>query len=149
MDINVTPFLDTLKFFLSCINFPKKENPQKYIEYIDEAVKHKNIELPIPERGKLAAYIKAEKARLKANGIKKIRYIDIKYNFGVSLPAVSAEFLLDAIDGIPDGKLYATSKINGGVTILTPLVMLGDNGRAVLLPVKKELNEYDAEGTEL
>lgn len=127
----------------------KKENPEKYIGYIDEVVKHKNIELPIPERGKLAAYIKAEKARLKANGIKKIRNIDIRYNFGTGLPMVSAEFLLDAIDGIPDGKLYATTNIHSEVTTVTPLVMLGDNGRTVLMPIKKLPNEYNAEGTEL
>lgn len=127
----------------------KKENPEKYIGYIDEAVKHKNIELPIPERGKLAAYIKAEKARLKANGIKKISFMNIRYNFGAGLPIVSAEFLLDVIDGIPDGKLYATTNIHGEITMVTPLVMLGDNGRTVLMPIKKLPNEYDAEGTEL
>ena len=127
----------------------KKENPEKYIGYIDEAIKHKNIELPIPERGKLAAYIKAEKARLKANRIKKISFKDIKYNFGAGLPMVSAEFLLDAIDGIPDGKLYATTNIHGEITMTTPLVMLGDNGRTVLMPIRKLPNEYDAEGTDL
>ena len=127
----------------------KKENPEKYIGYIDEAVKHKNIELPIPERGKLAAYIKAEKARLKANGIKKINFRNIRYNFGAGLPAVSAEFLLDAIDGIPNGKLYVTTNSYGEVTMVTPLLMLGDNGRTVFMPIKKLPNEYDAEGTEL
>jgi hypothetical protein len=127
----------------------KKENPKKYIGYIDEAIKHKNIELPIPERGKLAAYIKAEKARLKANRIKKIGFKDIRYNFGAGLPMVSAEFLLDAIDGIPDGKLYATTNICGEITMATPLVMLGDNGKAVLMPIKKLPTEYDAERTEL
>ena len=30
MDINNTPFLNTLKFFLSCLNFPKKEIIQKF-----------------------------------------------------------------------------------------------------------------------
>lgn len=119
-----------------------KPDPQEWYEkFINQAENNKYIELEVPDRTKLSMYIKTKKAKWKTVGNKAKDLKLIEYNFGEGLPAINAEYLLDLIDGIPDGKLYCT---NGGRSIyVSPLVMLGSNNRAITMPIRKDPNKTD------
>lgn len=125
----------------------KKGKLEQALEFAENAMNNKHMELMVSKRSKLAAYIKAEKLRLKAHKSEFALYCRkwsnrVTYNFGEDLPSVDAEFLLDALDGIPDGKLYCTDIQTRGIE-LSPIIVLGEHGKAVLMPVRK--NPYTAD----
>lgn len=96
-----------------------------------------DTELDIPDRAKLAAYIKTTKAKRK-NMSKYAQKEPIIFDFGGDLPMVNAEYLLNVIDGLPDGKLMFSSSHR-----LSPLHVIGSDGKAILLPIRKR-----SEGTQ-
>jgi hypothetical protein len=85
--------------------------------------------VPLPELPELRAYIKEEKARLKAQKDKSAPLWD----FGDGLPALNAEFLLTALEILPGctataAKAYAETRA---------VYFKSDAGEGVILPVKK------------
>lgn len=90
-----------------------------------------DTELVLPDRTKLAAYIKTTKAQRKTMS-KDERKSPIIFDFGGNLPMVNAECLLNIIDGLPDGKLLFCSEHPYSV-----MYCKGSDGEALLLPVKK------------
>lgn len=119
-----------------------KESKSSYAEILNDRMRQENIgELTLPSRGKLAAYVKAEKARLKVVQ-KEVNINDIPYNFGEGLPMVSAELMLSVMDGISNGKWY----YNG---TKTPVLIIGENGNALLMPMNKKGMTMEDKATEL
>ena len=88
--------------------------------------------LDVPDRAKLAVYIKAEKAK-KKQMFKNMRNVPpIMFNFGEGKPIVNAEYLLDVIDGIPDVELkYNENHLNYAMH------GKGTNGSVIILPLNK------------
>ena len=109
----------------------ERENPKKYLKLIPNKDGYK--ELILPDKSKLSAYIKCKKAELKSKYVKNICSSDIIYDFGKGMPMVSAEYLLDAIKGITDCKMYYIAEDK-------PVLIEGKNGVSVLMPIKKEEN---------
>lgn len=87
--------------------------------------------LDLPDVGTLRAYIKTEKARLKAEGNKKRGAV---YDFGDGLPAVNAQFLFDMIEIFPD----ATATASKQRPTLSGIYFNSADGDGILLPVRKE-----------
>ena len=87
-----------------------------------------DVELELPDLGALKAYIKMEKARLKAEG----RHREgVRYDFGPGLPLVNAEYLADMLILLPGCK----ARVKKGYMI-NPLFFESDGNSAVLLPVR-------------
>ena len=109
--------------------------PETFLKFIHEYSEFRSTELEIPSRTQLVAYLKQKKATLKAC---KDKYDSTKvvYNFGPGLPAVSVEYLIDAIDAAPDSKCYTVD--NGHTPIpFSPLLFVCDRAVSLLMPIRK------------
>ena len=110
--------------------------PETFLKFIYEYSEFRSTELEIPSRPQLVAYLKQKKAYLKVTK-DKYDYSKVVYNFGPGLPAVSAEFLIDAIDAVPDAKCYTVD--NGHTPVpFSPLLFIGERAISLLMPVRKE-----------
>ena len=106
------------------------ESKKTYAEIFNGRIKCcDDKELELPSRGKLAAYIKAEKASGKHG---KYTNNNIEYNFGAGLPMVDAELMLSVIDAISNGKWYYRKG-----DVRSPILIKGDNGNALLMQMNK------------
>lgn len=125
-----------------CESVPIEEKEKSsYADILKKRMEQENTgELTLPSRGKLAAYVKAEKARLKP--AKQMPLTGIPYNFGEGLPMVSAELMLSVMDGIKNGRWY----YNG---TRTPILIIGENGTALLMPIDKKGMTTEDKTTEL
>lgn len=85
--------------------------------------------LTLPDLGELRAYIKTEKARLKA---KKDKSAPV-YDFGEGLPAVNAEYLLNALELLP-GCTATASKERPEIRTI---YFKSEAGEGVICPVRK------------
>lgn len=91
-----------------------------------------DTELELPERTALSAYIKTQKAQRKT--ISKYAKKDpITFDFGGNFPIVNAEYLLDVMDGLPDGKLMFNSNHP-----YAPMLCESSAGEGLLLPMRKK-----------
>jgi hypothetical protein len=85
--------------------------------------------LELPDVGTLRAFIKTEKARKKAAKDKSL----IIYDFGEGLPAVNAEYLLNALEILP-GCTATASRENSQ---LRAIYFESPDGDGILMPVRK------------
>ena len=109
------------------------EEDQKNIERfdIDKCIENaaKNEKpLDVPDVPTLRTYIKTEKAVKKA---RKDR-TPVVYDFGEGLPAVNAEYLLNALEILPGCVCRCSSS-----SILHPLYFVSAAGDALVCPVRK------------
>lgn len=85
--------------------------------------------LDLPELGALRAYIKTEKARIKAE---KLRGVPL-WDFGDGLPAVDAQYLADMLEALP-GCTATAAKDHPELRII---YFESENGDGGLCPVEK------------
>jgi hypothetical protein len=86
--------------------------------------------LSLPELGELRAHIKTEKARIKAE---KLRRVVPLWDFGDGLPAVDAQYLADMLEALP-GCTATAAKDHPELRII---YFESENGDGVLCPVRK------------
>lgn len=89
--------------------------------------------VPLPELSELRAHIKTEKARIKA--LKKSKELNPSksapvWDFGENLPQVNAEYLLNALELLPNCTAYAKAKNHY-------IYFESEAGRGVILPIRK------------
>ena len=110
-----------------------QEIESSYIKIFQNAKNNDyNIELALPDRSELSAYIKTIKAKRKTMSA-YLRKAPIVFNFGENLPMVNAEYLLDVIDTLPNAKLmFYKDHFNA------PLYATGSDGESILLPMRKK-----------
>lgn len=77
------------------------------------------------------AKIKSDRAEYKASGRSKYESFVSTYDFGVGLPLVNAEYLLDLLELFPDCEIYAHDNP------LYPIYFKSASGEAVLCPIRK------------
>lgn len=77
------------------------------------------------------AKIKSDRAEYKASGRSKYESFVSTYDFGVGLPLVNAEYLLDLLELFPDCEIYAHDNP------LSPIYFKSASGEAVLCPIRK------------
>lgn len=108
------------------------EHGKKLVDIINTA-KHNtyDVELELPERNALSVYIKTQKAQRKTMS-KYAKKDPITFDFGENLPIVNAEYLLDVMDGLPDGKLMFNSNHP-----YAPMLCESSAGEGLLLPMRK------------
>ena len=104
----------------------------------------------MPDKTKLDAYIKTEKARNKQDRMKR----RIDYNFGEGFPKVNAEILSAMLDVFPDNPAFisAFDPERSAIIFTAPANITddeSDNSIGVLLPVMKNKAESEAEATML
>lgn len=109
--------------------------PETFLKFIYEYSEFRSTELEIPSSPQLVAYLKQKKAYFKVTK-DKYDYSKVVYNFGPGLPAVSVEFLIDAIDAAPDAKCYTVDNGHTPVPFL-PLLFIGERTISLLMPVRK------------
>lgn len=102
-----------------------------------------SVPINMPDKTKLDAYIKVEKARNKQDRVKGVIH-RIDYNFGENLPKVNAELLSAMLDIFPDSSACICAFDSERSAIL---FTSSDNSIGVLLPVSK--NTADIETTVL
>ena len=90
---------------------------------------NKGEALALPDVGELRAYIKEEKARKKATKDKTPPL----YDFGDGLPAVNAEYLLNALELLP-GCTATASHVR---PLLNSIYFSSDAGDGLICPVRK------------
>lgn len=77
------------------------------------------------------AKIKSDRAEYKASGRSKYESFVSTYDFGVGLPLVNAEYLLDLLELFPDCEIYAHDNP------LYPIYFKSASGEAVLCTIRK------------
>jgi hypothetical protein len=77
------------------------------------------------------AKIKSDRAEYKASGRSKYESFVSTYDFGVGLPLVNAEYLLDLLELFPDCEIYAHDNP------LYPIYFKSVSSEAVLCPIRK------------
>lgn len=77
------------------------------------------------------AKIKSDRAEYKASGRSKYESFVSTYDFGVDLPLVNAEYLLDLLELFPDCEIYAHDNPH------YPIYFKSASGEAVLCPIRK------------
>lgn len=112
-------------------SIPEKQTPLDLDRVISENL---GEILKLPDLATLRAYIKTEKAKKKATKDKS----GIIYDFGENLPAVNAEFLLNALELLQGCTTATASKER---PTLRGIYLCSDSGDGVLLPVKKEAKQ--------
>lgn len=108
---------------------PDDVQPIDAARILDPAKKNNGTALDLPTVADLRAYIKMEKARLKASGDKNSPVWD----FGDDLPSVNAAFLLDILEIFPDASATASSRSPK----LNSIYFDSADGCGILLPVRK------------
>ena len=114
----------------------KKGKLEQILEFAENAMNNKHMELIIPKRSKLAAYIKAEKLRLKANKSEFSLYSREWSN------RVTYNFVLTVFYFKYTIYVIKTDIKTRGIE-LSPIIVLGEHGKAALMPVRK--NPYTAD----
>lgn len=104
----------------------------------------------MPDKTKLDAYIKTEKAHNKQNRMKR----RIDYNFGKDFPKVDAELLSAMLDVFPDNPAFIRTfnSERSAIIFTAPANVIddeSDNSIGVLLPVMKNKAESEVEATML
>lgn len=100
------------------------------IDYIIDGSKYNDVPLNVPSLGELRAFIKTEKARLKA---KKEKGVRLKLMEGTKYEIhLDAQFLLDMLEALP-GATVTASKIK---TATSAVYFKAENGDGVLLPLR-------------
>lgn len=106
-------------------NIPENAEPLKVADFIKNARENNGEKLQLPTIAELKAYIKIKKAEKKPF---------IIYDFGESLPAVNAEFLLYHLEINPE----AVATISAKIPLISPIYFIGYHGESILLPVRKD-----------
>lgn len=86
--------------------------------------------LALPDVGELRAYIKTEKAKQKAQ---KNKSCVVLWDFGEDLPAVNAEYLLSALEILPECTATASKQYPE----IRAIYFESEAGDGVICPVKK------------
>mgnify|MGYP003301979745 CR=1 FL=1 len=105
---------------------PEKETPLDLSRIIAE---NRGDLLTLPPVPELKAHIKAEKARKKAQKDKTAP----AWDFGEELPQVNAEYLLNALELLPDAIAIASRER----PTLRAIYFKSEHGDGILLPVRK------------
>ena len=92
------------------------------------------VELELPDKAKLKAFIKISKANKNIDD----KFKGIPFDFGFNKPLVNADFLLDIMELIPDATaFYKPCSDNSGM-ILNSIYLENDNSRGLLLPIRPD-----------
>lgn len=95
-------------------------------------------ELPMPDAAEIRSFIRLERA--KWTGRRK-DFVP-QWDFGPEAPTVNAEYLLNAAQVFPDaGKLFWN-------TLVSPLVVIGEDGDGLFLPIRVAAKTQPAPRTE-
>lgn len=97
---------------------------------VDKARQNANRPLLLPSIGELKAYIKIKTTENKAMYGKGAKNKYIIWDFGESLPAVNAAYLLNILTAFPDASAHAATPTD-------PLYFSSEHGEAILMPIKK------------
>lgn len=113
-----------------------EEHPEKFFDYpdisrvVDDLKKANDVPVNVPSLGELRAFIKTEKARLKA---KKEKGVRLKLMEGSEYEVhVDAEYLLDMLESLPGATVTAARQ----KTQTTALYFKAENGDGVLFPLR-------------
>lgn len=111
------------------------EHPERYdypdIDRIIDGSKRNDVPVNVPSLGELRAFIKTEKARLKA---KKQKGVRLKLMEGSEYEIhLDAEFLLDMLEALPG----ATVTASGQKTAVSAVYFKAENGDGILLPLRQ------------
>ena len=112
------------------------EHPENYHDYIDvdriiDGFTGNDVPVNVPSLGELRAFIKTEKARLKAKGQKGVRLILME---GTETEIhLDAQFLLDMLEALP-GATVSAARRN---TATSGVYFKAENGDGVLLPLRQ------------
>jgi hypothetical protein len=105
------------------------------IDYIIDGSKYNDVPVNVPSLGELRAFIKTEKARLKAKKQKGVRLVLAE---GTEAEIhVNAEFLLDMLEALPGATVTAAKQR----TAISALYFKAENGDGVLLPLRPPKKE--------
>lgn len=115
------------------------EHPERYdypdIDRIIDGSKYNDVPVNVPSLGELRAFIKTEKARLKA---KKEKGVRLKLNEGTETEIhLDAEFLLDMLEALPCATVTASRQR----TAISAIYFKAENGDGVLLPLRQPKKE--------
>lgn len=112
-----------------------EEHPEKFYDYpdigriVDDLKKANDVPVNVPSLGELRAFIKTEKARLKAKKEKGVRLI--LQTAGQEIH-VDAEYLLDMLEALPGATVTAARK----KAQTSALYFKAENGDGVLFPLR-------------
>lgn len=111
------------------------EHPERYdypdIDRIIDGSKHNDVPVNVPSLGELRAFIKTEKARLKAKREKGVR---LKLMEGSEYEIhVDAQFLLDMLEALPGATVTASRQR----TAMSAVYFKAENGEGILLPLRQ------------
>lgn len=115
------------------------EHPERYdypdIGHIIDGSKYNDVPVNVPSPGELRAFIKTEKARLKATKQKGVRLILMEgTEYEIHL---DAQFLLDMLEALPGATVTASRQ----QTAIRALYFKAENGDGVLLPLRPPKKE--------
>lgn len=113
-----------------------EEHPESYHDYPDidrivEGSKGNPIRLNVPSLGELRAFIKTERAKLKAKKDKSAVRLIVTNGDGLDIH-LDAEYLLDMLEALP-GATVTAARIRPQTT---GLYFKAENGDGVLLPLR-------------
>ena len=111
------------------------EHPAGYdypdIDRIIDGSKYNDVPVNVPSLGDLRAFIKTEKARLKAKNEKGVRLILME---GTETEIhLNAQFLLDMLEALPGATVTASKQR----TKMSAVYFKAENGDGVLLPLRQ------------
>lgn len=110
---------------------PEPECGEQFdLDAVIRPIRLNSIALKSPSTA-LRAKIKSDRAEYKASGRSKYESFVSKYDFGVGLPLVNAEYLLDLLELFPDCEIYAHDNPR------YPIYFKSASGEAVLCPIHK------------
>lgn len=110
---------------------PEPECGERFdLDAVIRPIRLNSIALKSPSTA-LRAKIKSDRAEYKASGRSKYESFVSTYDFGVGLPLVNAEYLLDLLELFPDCEIYAHENCN------SPIYFKSASGEAVLCPIRK------------
>jgi hypothetical protein len=102
-----------------------------YIDRIIEGSRGNDVPVNVPSLGELRAFIKTEKARLKAKGQKGVRLILME---GTETEIhLDAQFLLDMLEALPGATVTASRQ----KTAMSAVYFKAENGDGILLPLRQ------------
>lgn len=129
-----------------CDGVPMLYNDSAHPDYIQvwfnnlenyiETARQFDVELELPDKGKLSAYIDTQKAIKKANK-DKCKIIPYVFSDEANAPAVDARYLFDFLNTFPNGKLYW----NGSKYVRGCYGKDEKGNEMFLLPIKRGIND--------
>jgi len=100
------------------------------VDHIIDGSKYNDVPVNVPSLGELRAFIKTEKARLRAKKEKGVRLVLME---GTETEIhLDAEFLLDMLEALPG----ATVTASGQKTAVSAVYFKAENGDGILLPLR-------------